>query len=265
MLPICCPFCGHISCRCNRKQMSTKRGRSGWASHPKAKARKRRRAYGRRFRRPTGGRRFRPGYDRTGGFYGYGRRTPEIKFHDVDIDDASIAQNGTILTSACLIAQGATESTRIGRKCTIVGINWRYNLKLSSVAGANAQSSEQIRLVMYQDKQCNGAAATVTDILESDFYQSFNNIANKKRFRILMDKNYTLNSVGGGGDGAVNDWPDFYIEDSFYKKCNIPLEFDNTAGAITELKSNNIGVMILSKTGSVSVLDSKCRLRFLDL
>ncbi len=189
----------------------------------------------------------------------------EIKFHDVDIDDPSIAQNGTILTSANLIAQGTASDQRIGRKCTVVGINWRYNLKLSGVVGANAQSSEQVRLVMYLDKQANGAAAAVTDILSTDFYQSFNKLANKKRFTILMDKNYTLNSVGGGGDGTANDWPDFYIEDAFYKKCNIPLEFDNTAGAITELKSNNIGVMILAKTGSIAVLDSKCRLRFTDL
>ncbi len=56
--------------------------------------------------------------------------SPELKFHDLDIDDAVIAANGQIDPALNLIAQGVTESDRIGRKCTILSIGWRYTVIL---------------------------------------------------------------------------------------------------------------------------------------
>ncbi len=208
----------------------------------------------------------RKGYGRTSGYYG--RYLPgqaqELKFHDLDIDDATIAANGTIAEDSCVvIAQGVTEKQRIGRKCTIKSINWRFLLTLPVLAGASAQNGDDVRVILYLDKQTNGAAAAVTDILESDDHQSFNNLANKSRFRTLMDRSYTIDSRGGAGDGAANDFAARNISDSFYKKCNIPIEYDSTTGAITEQRSNNIGVLLLSKNGLVA-FGSKMRLRFSD-
>ncbi len=55
----------------------------------------------------------------------------ELKFHDLDIDDAVVAVNGTIAQVSCnIIAGGTTESTRIGRKSVIRKINWRYEIVL---------------------------------------------------------------------------------------------------------------------------------------
>ena len=112
--------------------------------------------------------------------------------------------------------------------------------------------------------KCNGASAGVTEILESTDFQSFNNLANKQRFRILMDRTVDVNVPGMGGDGASNDILGATYYDSFYQKVNIPIEFDSTTGAITEVKSNNIGVLAISQTGSAR-LESKMRLRFSDL
>ncbi len=210
---------------------------------------------------------FRKGYDRTGGYYGrYKGPVSEMKFHDLDIDDASIALGGTIIADSCnLIAQGVTESQRVGRKCTIMGINWRYNVTLSAATNQN-NSSEIVRLVLYQDKQCNGAAATVTGLVETSDYQSFNNLANKNRFNILMDRTYQLNATAGSGRGATDtlSYGEHTVQDSFYKKCTIPIEYDSTTGAITEIRSNNIGVMIFGATGGISSFGSKMRLRFTD-
>ncbi len=55
------------------------------------------------------------------------RAPGELKFHDLDIDDATIASNGTIAQVSCnLIAQGVTEVQRIGRKCILRSVNWRF-------------------------------------------------------------------------------------------------------------------------------------------
>ncbi len=208
------------------------------------------------------------GYERIGGYYG--RFPPvtdsfEMKFHDVDLDDAVIAAAGAVTDSINKIAQGVTEVQRVGRKCTLKSINWRFDCTLpeSDAAGTPAPP-DVVRVIMYLDKQANGATAAQSDILESADYQSFNNLANKSRFRTLMDRTYALNYAGLGSDGAaVISNNEVVHQDSFFKKVNIPLEFDSTTGAITEIKSNNIGVLLHSKTG-VAGFVSKIRLRFSD-
>ncbi len=199
-----------------------------------------------------------PGYTRTVGYYG---RTGEVKFHDVDLDDAVVAANGTVTASINLIPQGTTEVTRIGRKCTITSIGWKFDMTLPVSANAAGVSSDHLRVMLILDKQCNGAAATALNVLETDDYQSFNNLANKGRFQTLMDREYDLNYITAAGNGTANDWAEAITSDSFYKKCNIPIEFDNTTGAITEIRSNNLFVLLEGRSGVVGFA-SKIRLRF---
>lgn len=205
------------------------------------------------------------GFQRTSGFYGrFTGPNAELKFHDLDIDDTVVAQAGSIAEDSCnAIAQGVTESQRIGRKCTIRSIAWRFDLQIPNVDQSTA-SAEVIRVILYLDKQCNGATAAVTGILESADYQSFNNLANKSRFRTLMDRTYSLKHQAGAWDGTGTDWSQDIMNDSFFAKCNIPIEFDADTGAITEIRSNNIGVLLISRAGVGSFL-SKMRIRYSDV
>lgn len=207
--------------------------------------------------------RFKKGYDRTGGYYGRYKSGLELKFRDFNTDMPTMASAGTIRESFCTIAQGTGESNRIGRKCVIKSINWRFKIELPITTGTSAQPSDVVRIILYLDKQTNGAAATVTDILENALYQSFNNLANKSRFRTLMDRTYDMNYTAAAGDGAANDWAATKVSDTFFKKCNIPLEFDGTTGLITELRSNNIGILAISDN-SICILEGQFRIRFSD-
>ncbi len=163
-----------------------------------------------------------------------------------------------------MIAQGVTESTRVGRKCTLKSIGWTYEVTLPEVAAAaSPPQPEHIRVILYLDRQANGAAATVTGILESADFQSYNNLANSSRFVTLMDRRFTMTYKAAIGISASSDWPQQIISGQFYKGCNIPLEFDNTTGAITEIRSNNVGVLLISR-GGVGGFASKFRLRFSD-
>ncbi len=186
----------------------------------------------------------------------------ELKFHDVDLNDTVVAATGTITPTINIIAQGVTESQRVGRKCTIKSINWRFQLKLPDATNPGS-SADTVRLLMYLDKQANLATAAVTDIWEADDFQSFNNLSNKSRFRTLMDRTYDLNA-DISGDGTTIDTSVVIINDTFFKKVNIPIEFNSTAGAITEITSNNLGVLIISSQGLAS-FNSKIRLRFTDV
>lgn len=193
------------------------------------------------------------GFVRTGGYYGGG--AGELKFLDIDIDDAAVSAAGTIIEDACpVIVQGTGENERLGRKCTIKKIGWKFNITLGTSAAA--LSDETVRVILYLDTQCNGTAAAVTGtggMLVSDDYQAFNNLENSGRFRTWMDRTYSLNSLAGGYSMNVND--------TFYKDCSLDMEYSGTTGAIGEMRSNNFGVLLLSKGGQ-AVFDSKMRIRF---
>lgn len=213
------------------------------------------------------GQAFVPGRDRTGGYYG--RYTSggdgEQKFFDVDLDDAAVDAAGTVTDSINKIAQGVTEVQRVGRKCTIKSINWHYRTYLpEAVSQATPQGPDIVRIMLFLDKQCNGATAAVTDILETANFQSFRNLANSGRFNILLDKSVALNYPSSGGWLANTYFnPEVTRPGAFYKKCSIPIEFSSTTGAIGEIRSNNLGVLLISNNG-VAGFESAIRLRFAD-
>ncbi len=205
-----------------------------------------------------------PGFTRSAGFFGRFGIGGELKFHDLDIDDATIASGATIAQDSCnKIAQGVTEVQRIGRKCTVRSINWRFQISTNVQSNTASPATEVVRVILYLDKQANGATATTAAIVESDDFQTFNNLANKSRFRTLMDRTYPLQLMAASGADATAEWAGENVTDTFFKKVNIPIEFDSTTGAITEIRSNNIGVLLLGKQG-LAVFASKMRIRFSD-
>ncbi len=200
-------------------------------------------------------------------------QTGELKFHDIDWDEAAADISGGVISntsSVVLIGQGITSSTRMGRKCVIRSIGWRGQIKLASGSGSGPLAPETTRLILVQDKQCNGAAPAVSGtngLLASANYQSFNNLINRNRFIVLMDKTYVINPTAGAGNGTANDFPSHTRAFSFFKKCAIPMEYSGTAApsVIGEVRSNNIFGIIINETASSSIaLDSKFRFRFSD-
>ncbi len=224
-------------------------------------------------RRSTVGRYRKVGY--WGRYPGAGGPTHggELKFHDIGWNEGIADLSGGVISntsSLVLIGQGITESTRIGRKCTIRSIGWRGELRLDLQAGTVLQPPMAVRLLLVHDSQANGAApgvATTNGVLQSASWQSFNNLANKGRFHVLSDKTYTINALCGAGDGAANDTAGVSRSFTVFKKCSIPIEYSGTANpsVITELRSNNIfGLMITSTNVSTMSLVSNLRFRFSD-
>ncbi len=228
----------------------------------------------RRYKRkytPRKKRYFRKGYDRTGGFYGRYNRTPanktlkpETKFLDFTTDDAVIAAAGTVaVPSVVLITQGTGESERIGRQVKLTAIGWRFEITIAAQTGAGAGQNEVVRVILFHDRQANGAAAPKGEIVaDATDYQTFNNLANTKRFRTLMDRTYVLTPTSAAGDGAANDIAPYTIVDTFFKKCNMLIDYDATTNSITELSSNNVGILLLARTG-IAAFTGVLRIRFL--
>lgn len=214
----------------------------------------------------------RPGFTRMSGYYGrYGQPRGlaiEKKFFDITLTESSVASDGSNLTDSLIeIAQGTTEKTRIGRKCTITNIGFRYeNIMKGHESQAAALPGESVRMIIFLDKQANGATAAVLDILETANWLSFNNLANSNRFKTLLDRTIDLNPTNLTSEGSnVVTQSAIHHNGSWYMKCSIPIEYSGTAGAITEIKSNNIGFLIIASGAGNTSFGAKFRFRFTDL
>lgn len=190
----------------------------------------------------------------------------ELKFKDVGLSKTDITQAGQVFGTGSLITipSGTGESQRVGRKVWIKNIGFRFTLNLPGVPNGVAGISEVVRMILYLDKQCNGVTALPLDILEDDDYQGFNNLSNKERFTIMMDKRITLNRQATGSSDVINFHAEISHEYNMYKKCYIPVEYSGTDGTIDEIRSNNIGLVFFSKVGAVADFHGHIRFRFTD-
>lgn len=174
---------------------------------------------------------------------------------------------GTILSTLVDIAQGVSEKERIGRKCTIRSISVRGFVKMNNAIDAD-NTTNSYRYIFYLDKQCNGAAATVSEILENSTTSSHYNLENESRFVILWDKQGVLNSGGGPiTNGADPACVEKRVHVQWTKRCNIRIDWDATVstGALSSIRSNNIGVLVISGNNSpVTEFTANIRLRFTD-
>jgi len=202
------------------------------------------------------------GYVRTGGFYGrFAGRGSELKFFDTALSFL-VDSTGEVPATGqlSLIAQGTTESNRIGKKCVIRSITIKANVVFIPAAATVCSDNYAIFVVL--DKQTNGAAAAVSDVFTgSSLPSALHNLANSQRFVVLKK---IIRSIGAqaGVSAAYNNSHQLI---NFTKKCNIPLELSGTTGVITELRSNNIFLMAGSASqDDLITISGNCRLRFSD-
>lgn len=206
-----------------------------------------------------------PGITRTVG--AYRRSAPalnkgnmlEKKYQDVDIDAVTISTGGVFLNtdSFVKIAQGTTKNTRIGNKISVC--NWNLH-GVVTLPEAATQVGETMRIIVGIDKQANGAVPNVTDVLEVAEYDSFRAMDSVDRFKILKDKWVTLNiAVASATAGSVNRH--FKLG---FKHLSLPIHYSSTAGAITELRSNSLFVLVIGQIGNCTI-DCQSRVKFYDL
>lgn len=211
----------------------------------------------------------RSGYIRTGGFYGRFRRNlqnnynPELKFHDTDISKTNITSAfGVTNIVDCLnvVAQGDTQSSRDGRRI------WVKSIHLSGVfygTTSGVELRQRVRVILYLDTQCNGAAITGVQLLQAFNCESHRAIEHTSRIKVLSDKIYAFPPVGTFST-AVTQIPG-HKQWRINKNCNIPIDYDSTAatGALTTVRANNLGVIFVTGTSTdTAQLAGICRIRF---
>ncbi len=190
--------------------------------------------------------------------------TQELKFRDHQITDAIVAATGSVTASFCLVGQGTTDITRIGRKIIVRSFSLRFLVTLPTLANQDdIQDGDVLRIIVFLDRQANGANAVVTDVLETAVYNSHRNLNNEKRFFIYMDRFVPLNRMVAATDGTnTNTSPQVVKQVNLYRKINVPVEFSGASGLIGEVTSNNLACLYISANGLCGVTDQESRIRY---
>lgn len=203
----------------------------------------------------------------TGGFYGrYTGLDAEMKYLDTVEAAGVIAAAGTFFSpSLNIVPQDDTQSGRTGRKITIKRIQIRGQVRLPTTTTA-ANSADKIRLVFLVDTQTNGANPTIGTVFETTDINAYMNMANSSRFRVLLDKTFTVVASAGGAPTGAPAFGEVLRAWTWYKKCDIPIEYDNSAttGALTTQRSNNI-IGIGFTLNGLATSAFTCRIRYSDL
>lgn len=196
------------------------------------------------------------------------RRTNELKFFDTAISElfdatAEIPATGGQLN---LIPQGVTESERVGRRCVIKSIQI-----VGTIATATAGLPDTVAMWVVLDKQANGAAPTVAQVVTAGSTTTNGlpgglvNLENSERFVLLKKFVYELTPSYGVVGATGNAAP---VSVSWFRKVDIPIEFDSSAatGALTTIRSNNLFLICGSAGNSDDAynFNGTCRLRFSD-
>lgn len=214
---------------------------------------------------------FRKGYDRTGGYYGRftGRlmAKPELKFLDVGCVEnwapfnyqngipSGVSPFGDLPNpSINLVPKGNGPSEMIGRRITVKQVLIAGRFQLQSYYGpetvpdiVSKPPSAQLRIALVLDKQCNGQAATVSDVCSDEGrIQDFLNPSNSKRFVVMGDYSYDMN-IYAEKTGSNFYVPGHFIDVNKKFNTNIKIEFsDQTEGSrdLSQVKSNNLFLLV---------------------
>ncbi len=223
------------------------------------------------------------GLSRTGGEIGnYKPDGPEMKYVDKHITFTNIPDTGTITSTINVVPTGTTKKTRIGNKVVIRRIRLNLNVYLAptlgGVGGAMPSTDDSLRIIIYIDKQCNGATATVAEILDSStagikVVNQWYNKDNHDRFIILADKIVNLKPRpivwqidAGDPTNKDNRIHAGRTEKQLKWDLNVlvPIYFSADTGVLTGIRSNNIGLLACTSKGRIS-WNGATRVEFLDV
>ncbi len=200
---------------------------------------------------------------RYGGYIGR-----ESKFKDISLNYTV----GATLVSRLLlngIVQGNTQSQRIGNRVVITSIMVRGRYIMPSINPTTSLGtfSNRVLSLIVQDKQPNNATIVGASVLQNAAdVDSFNNLDQSNRTRILLHKRYvmlpryvlTSQSIVDEAMGVG-----YSINFSFYKKCNIPVQYNGTDALIGSIVTNAIHWMdLLDATTPAITANLVCRIRF---
>ncbi len=209
------------------------------------------------------------------GFRGtWSRGAGEKKVIDTNVLNKPCDTTGTVtLVNSCDV--GAQYTHRIGRKIYMDSVSIRGTIKPIDAVGNGANStSTYCRVMLIWDKQPNGALASVNDILSVANSISFQNLDNRDRFKVLMNKNFITGPLfvdtTATQTWAIDTTPSRYID--YYKslrkkKWRLHTIFDGTGGGVADISTGALLVVTIGDSAANigGEADMRVRVRFTEI
>jgi hypothetical protein len=189
---------------------------------------------------------------RTGGFYGLnqGNHGPELK--DIDQAPATYAADTTgAITLINGVAQGTDFTQRVGRKFTMKSILLRGTAQVGATA-----TSAAWRIMIVYDKQANAAAPLITDILTNVSINGMQNLTNRDRFIVYLDK-----------AGWVEATDKQIQPVKWYKRCRLETINGGTGATIGSIASGALYLLTMGNVvagATAARINLEIRVRFTD-
>ncbi len=195
----------------------------------------------------------------------------EEKFFDQTFFNAftPALNSGTIYAASILdIEEGTRPSQRVGRKIHVTGIGLKM---FSDIPSDNdpVSAADVLRVVVYQDKQCNGLVANINDIYaeidpgSSTSILSFRNLLHVNRFKILQDKLYHIEAKGAISAGATPIFQPAMLWNE-WMNVSMPILYEGALADIANITENNVGILVFAGRQSANLTIS-VRVRYLDI
>lgn len=206
-------------------------------------------------------RNYRRGPRRTGGFLGLwnGRSRDELKVTDTATILVAVPQAGAVSLLNGMAA-GTDYTQRTGRKMVTKSILARF---IMNTALVDAQQGDVVRILIFIDKQTNGALPAVTDVLNSANYLEPMNLSNRDRFIVIKDMIFTMNPCDYTAAVLTTGAPETKMK-KFYKKCSFETIFSGTANTIGSIASGSLLILYISQFNVLSTLSYNVRTRIVD-
>lgn len=167
----------------------------------------------------------------------------EIKYLDTSLSFSldSTAEVPATGGQLCLIVMGDDVVEREAWKVTCKGLQIRAKVTFVP-GGASASGNSSVgHIYVILDRQCNGAAAAVTDVFTStDASIAMRNMGNSARFKILHHWEHAFTSPSGVANAfcsVATNW------EAYIPLKDLILKFDAATAAITSLTTNNIFII----------------------
>lgn len=180
----------------------------------------------------------------------------EWKYRDYNI---ALAMDTTY---PALLLDGITPGTRaferIGNRVTIKSLELRINVGTTTAVA----SSQFCRWIVVLDRQSNASTPTLANILNPGTYFGVRNLDNRRRFKIIMDNQFTIGV--SSTDTNKREW-------HVYMKFRKPLIVDYNgggSGGISDIASNALWLVSIGTNVpgvNAAAMDGTSRIRYLDM
>jgi len=204
------------------------------------------------------------GVDRTGGYWGrFSGANAELKYID-RYNQQNLGGTGNIINNLLNISKGSGPSNRIGDYVWVKKVSLNMSIELPGFVNVPFPREDEVRIIVFLDKQSNGLAVYPTDLLQQLSTDGFARCGNEDRFVFLSDKVYGITRK------VMTEESDVAFTSSTINKlvtvdldCDIKITYNQLTSAVNfqHIQNNNIGILVICET-SMANWEAKCRIRY---